>query len=87
MANGDTLLERHVNEGALNAQYISKFSAVMLMESIDSWVNSKLLESLKSSPILVRISAQKRSLQYASENKKSHVATNVLRCHSASMVC
>ena len=43
-------MERHISEGALNAQYTSKFSTVMFKECIDSWVNSKLLESLKSSP-------------------------------------
>lgn len=49
VANGDLVLKKHVDEGALNAQYTSKFSAVMLMESIDSWINLKLLESLKAS--------------------------------------
>ena len=43
-------VERHISEGALNAQYTSKFSTVMFIECIDSWVRSKLLDSLKSSP-------------------------------------
>ncbi len=49
VANGDLVLDKHM-KGALNAQYTSKFSTVMLLECIDSWINSKLLESLKSSP-------------------------------------
>ena len=47
IANGDELLQQHVKEGPQNAQYTSKFSAVML---INSWLDRKLIESLKSSP-------------------------------------
>ena len=70
VANGDLILERHISEGALNAQYTSKFSTVMI---IDSWVNSKLLESLKSSPFVSiladeceDISTKEELVQYAS---------------------
>ena len=49
IANGDELLQ-HVKEGPQNAQYTSKFSAVMLLEAINSWLDMKLIESLKSSP-------------------------------------
>ena len=45
VANGDEALRRHIEEGASNAQYTSKYSAVMLLEAIDEWVNKKLLES------------------------------------------
>ena len=47
---GDELLQQHVKEGPQNAQYTSKFSAVMLLEAINSWLDRKLIESLKSSP-------------------------------------
>ena len=50
MANGDELLQQHVREGPQNAQHTSKFSAVMLLEAINSWLDRKLIESLKSSP-------------------------------------
>ena len=50
IANGDGLLQQHVEEGPQNAQYTSKFSAVMLLDAIDSWLNRKLMESLRSSP-------------------------------------
>ena len=50
IANGDELLQQHVKEGPQNAQYTSKFSAVMLLEAINSWLDRKLIESLKSSP-------------------------------------
>ena len=50
VANGDALLQQHLDQGPRNAQYTSKFSAVMLLESIDVWLDQKLEESLKSSP-------------------------------------
>ena len=50
IANGDGLLQQHVEEGPQNAQYTSKFSAVMLLEAIDTWLDRKLMESLRSSP-------------------------------------
>ena len=49
IANGDELLQQHVEEGPRNAQYTSKFSAVMLLEAIDTWLDRKLVESLNSS--------------------------------------
>ena len=49
IANGDELLQQHVEEGPRNAQYTSKFSAVMLLEAIDTWLDRKLGESLNSS--------------------------------------
>ena len=39
IANGDELLQQHVKEGPQNAQYTSKFSAVMLLEAINSWLD------------------------------------------------
>ena len=50
ITNGDELLQQHVKEGPQNAQYTSKFSAVMLLEAINSWLDRKLIKSLKSSP-------------------------------------
>ena len=50
IANGDEFLQQHVKEGPQNAQYTSKFSAVMLLEAINSWLDRKLIESLKSRP-------------------------------------
>ena len=50
VANGDTLLEQHIKCSPLNAQYTSKFNATMLIEAIDTWLERKLLTSLKSSP-------------------------------------
>ncbi len=50
VANGDQLLEQHINQHPLNAQYTSRFSATMLIEAIDTWLERKLLQSLKSSP-------------------------------------
>ena len=50
VTNGDQLLEQHVNQNPLNAQYTSRFSASMLIEAIDTWLDRKLLKSLKSSP-------------------------------------
>ena len=49
IANGDKLLQQHVKEGPQNAQYTSKFSAVMLLEAINSWLDRKLIERLTSS--------------------------------------
>ena len=45
IANGDELLQQHVKEGPQNAQYTSKFSAGMLLEAINSWLDRKLVES------------------------------------------
>ena len=50
VANGDQILEQHINKNPLNAQYTSKFSTTMLIEAIDIWLDRKLLSSLKSSP-------------------------------------
>ena len=47
VANGDGLLEEHLTRGA---QYTSKFSAVMLLETLDAWLERKQLQSLRSSP-------------------------------------
>lgn len=48
--NGDTILEEHIKHNPANAQYTSKFSANMLLEALDTWLERKLLLSLKSSP-------------------------------------
>ena len=50
IANGDDLLKQHVEQGASNAQYTSKFSSVSLIEAIDTWIERRLLSSLKTSP-------------------------------------
>ena len=52
VVNGDTLLEKHLQENPANAQYTSKFSTVSTIEAIDTWVERKLLESLKASPFI-----------------------------------
>ena len=50
VVNGDTLLEKHLQVNPANAQYTSKFNTVSMIEAIDTWVERKLLESLKASP-------------------------------------
>ena len=50
IANGDDLLKQHVEQGSSNAQYTSKFSSVSLIEAIDTWIERRLLSSLKTSP-------------------------------------
>ena len=53
IANGDGLLEEHLTRGASNAQYTSKFSAVMLLETLETWLERKQIQSLKSSPCIL----------------------------------
>ena len=48
--NGDELLEKHLSEGPFNAQYTSRFSARVLIEAIDIWIERKLMYSLQESP-------------------------------------
>ena len=48
--NGDELLEKHLSEGPSNAQYTSRFSARVLIEAIDIWIERKLMCSLQESP-------------------------------------
>ena len=50
VANGDGLLEVHITQGASNAQYTSKYSVVMLLEALNTWLERKQLQSLQSSP-------------------------------------
>ncbi|KAI6654447.1 Zinc finger MYM-type protein 1-like [Oopsacas minuta] len=50
VANGDALLEEHLTHVASNAQYTSKFSAVMLLDALDTWLERKQIQSLRSSP-------------------------------------
>ena len=50
VANDDQLLAQHITEGPANAQYTSKFSMTSLIEAIDTWLDRKLVESLKESP-------------------------------------
>ena len=50
VAKGDRLLEEHITQGASNAKYTLKFSAVMLLEALDAWLERKQLHSLRSSP-------------------------------------
>ena len=48
--NGDGLLEKHLSEGPSNAQYTSRFSARVLIEAINIWIERKLICSLQESP-------------------------------------
>ena len=41
MLNDDKLLEKHLSEGPSTAQY--KFSARVLIEAIDIWIERKLV--------------------------------------------
>ena len=50
VANGDGLLEEHLTRGASNAHYTSKYSAVIFLEALDTWLERKQLKSLRSSP-------------------------------------
>ncbi len=50
VANGDDILMKHIKDGPGNEQYNSKFSITSLIEAIATWVEEKLLESLKLSP-------------------------------------
>ena len=50
MFNGEELLEKHLREGPSNAQYTSRFSARLLVEVIDIWIERKLMCSLQESP-------------------------------------
>ena len=47
--NGDANLKQHLDQGPRNAQYVLNFSVVMLMEAIDTWLEQRLLQSLKES--------------------------------------
>ena len=47
---GDELFEKHLSEGLSNAKYTSRFSARVLIEAIDIWIERKLLCSLQESP-------------------------------------
>ena len=49
VANGDKALEQHINESPSNAKYTSTFSIAAMIEAIDTWLERRLLESLKSS--------------------------------------
>ena len=48
--NGDELHEKHLSEGPSNALYTSRFSARVLIEAIDIWIERKLKCSLQESP-------------------------------------
>ena len=50
MLNGDKLLEKHLGEGPSNAQHTSRFSARVLIEAADIWIERKLMYSLLESP-------------------------------------
>ena len=50
MLNGNELLEKHRSEGPFNAQYTSRFSARVLIEAIDIWIERKHMCSLRESP-------------------------------------
>ena len=40
-----------MTQGPLNAQYTSKFAVTSIIEAINTWLEQKLVESLKKSPI------------------------------------
>ena len=46
MLNGNKLLEKHLSEGPSNAQYTPRFSARVLIEATDIWIERKLMCSL-----------------------------------------
>ena len=48
--NDDQLLEQHLTHGPANVQYTSKFAPTSLIETMDTWLESKLTEGLKKSP-------------------------------------
>ena len=48
--NDDKPLEQHITEGPLNARYTSRFSATVLISSIDTWLERKLVQSIQSCP-------------------------------------
>ena len=50
IANEDEPLQQHVEERPRNAQYTSRISAVVLLEATDTWLDMKIVDSLKSSP-------------------------------------
>lgn len=50
IANGDEPLQQHVEERPRNSQYTSRFSVVVLLEATDTWLDMKIVDSLKSSP-------------------------------------
>ena len=54
--NGDKLLEKHLSEGPSNAQYTSRFSARVLIEAIDIWIERKLMCSLQEESLLFHLS-------------------------------
>ena len=49
IANGDEILKHHVEQRP-NPQYTSKISSQSLLTAIDSWIDSKLMATLQSSP-------------------------------------
>ena len=50
VTNGDKVLEQHISESPSNAKYISTFIIAGMIEAIDTWLERRLLESLRSSP-------------------------------------
>ena len=48
--NSNAFLEKHLSEGPSNAHYTSRFSARVLIEAIDIWIERKLMCSLQESP-------------------------------------
>ena len=51
VVNGDMLLQKYISEGPSNAQYTSRFSATMLIEAIDTWLQRKIIRSLQLSSV------------------------------------
>ena len=67
VANGNQLLEQHINSHPLNAQYTSRSSATMLIEAIDTWLERKLLQSLKSSLCFAILADECQDISYQEE--------------------
>uniref|UniRef100_A0A1X7VXB8 Uncharacterized protein n=1 Tax=Amphimedon queenslandica TaxID=400682 RepID=A0A1X7VXB8_AMPQE len=67
VANGDKLLEKHIKEQPLNAKYTSKFSATMLFEAINTWLERKLIMSLKSSPFFSILANESQDIRTQEE--------------------
>ena len=51
--NSDELLEKHLSEGPSNAQYMSRFSAIVLIEAIDIWIEGNLCVVSKRVPFSI----------------------------------
>ena len=65
--NGDEFLKQHLDHGPHNAQYTSNFSIVMLLDAIDTWLDQRLIQSLKSSPYFTVLADECQDITSAEE--------------------